>query len=163
MGKVITFLLLVQALSSLNAQQSSSLDFFNMTNYTKVFILHYHVQDKTDNTPNSKVFYSKKLIGEETLTKKEIAKFFKEIKRKSISAHVLDTHDNIIINFYLNKKIIQYIKISQHTNNIIIKTENCKKILIDGVETDPCLYLGQTTPKFSNYISRLLKKKRIIK
>ncbi|MGO3183420.1 MAG: hypothetical protein ACTIJ9_11365 [Aequorivita sp.] len=170
--------------SSGYSQQSSSLDFFDNSDYEKVTISYYFIRDRTfypppasklipldslESTPTLEISKAEtikeihKKTGEAELTEKEVKKLIKKMRKKLIPIYAMDTNKNFEIDFYRNDTIFQNITISPYTKNLYVRKEGCKNIKYsEGYEYDPCIYRGQMTPEFERYIYYLLKKKSLI-
>ncbi|WP_055448384.1 hypothetical protein [Lacinutrix mariniflava] len=142
------------------AQQSIDTNFFKNQEFEKVVLSKYTIKSKTLSIPpiNQEKSIEEKdekiKTYERTLTKREICKIFKRI-RKAEKTHASDVNYDIKISFFnKNNAISQEIEISSFTQNIILKTENCKKTN----NINPCLYLGSINKKFNRYIQKMLSK-----
>lgn len=140
------------------SQQSTNADFFKKQEFENVVLSKYSIKNKTFSSPplNSNIIREgieqKIKIHERILTKKEVCKIFKRIK-KIEKKHASDINYDIKISFLnKNNKILQEIEISSLTQNIILKKENCKK----NNDINPCFYLGSINNKFNRYIQKLL-------
>ncbi len=182
MKNYIPILIFFLCVTNIYAQQSSSIDFFDNGEFDKVTISYFSIFDRTSSpTPPTKLVpldslektsntefnengnEKTKILGEAELTKKEIKELTKILQKKTIPIYSMDSNTNIVINFYRNNSVIQNITISPNTKNLSVSKQNCKNVQEeDGNIYNPCLYLGQMTKEFENYINCLIKKKKLL-
>jgi hypothetical protein len=100
-------------------------------------------------------------ISKKKLTNHEISSLNKLLQNKNSfnkKGVALLGHYDTEIKYYFKGEVYQFVRLSSITNKIILNREGCKKVIDKNKnKIDPCLFYGNVTKHFIQFISSFKK------